>query len=84
MHSLRARLTALERQRPSTEPFCVLVMVIPDGTTALVCYPLPAAHTERMTLGEYRTRYGETYRHREAWTICGDTEPVEDRMSEHW
>jgi hypothetical protein len=84
VRSLIARLAALEGQQPSTEPFAVQVEVARDGTTVSVCYPLPNAHTDRMTLRAYRARFGDRYRHRERWVILGDAEPVEDRMSERW
>jgi len=82
--SLLARLAALERSRPSREPFCVLVMVCHDGTTAAVCWPLPDAHTDRLTLDAYRAQYGDQYRSLESWTVLADTEPIADRMCLHW
>jgi hypothetical protein len=60
----------------------VLVEVMHEGTTVCVCYPLPNAHTDRMTLGDYRARFGETYRRRERWYLMNGAVPVEDRMAE--
>lgn len=78
-----ARLIALEGQRPPLEPVCVLVMVLDDGTSVIVCYPIGRAN-ERMTLDAYHDCHGETYRHLERWTICDDAPVIADRMSEHW
>ena len=59
--NLIARLAALERRHPPPAgPFCVQIMVLHDGTTVLVCYPLPVAHTDRLTLAAYRARVSTT------------------------
>ena len=82
--SLITRLVALERTHPPREPWCILVKVCTDGTTAYICWPLPAARTDRMTLTDYRARYGDQYLHLERWTILTDTEPHADQLCEHW
>jgi hypothetical protein len=84
VRSLIARLVALEGQQPSTEPFAVQVIVCRDGTTVSLCYPVPNARTDRLTLGEYRAQCGETYRHLEHWIILGDAKPIDDRCCSGW
>ena len=84
--TLLARLAALEARHPAIEalrPFAVLLLVCDDGTSVSVCYPLPHARTDTMTLREYRQRFGETYRSREQWVILNDAEPSEDRLCDH-
>ena len=85
--SLLSRLVALEARHPAIDqirPFAVLVFVCDDGTTVSVCYPLPAARTDTMTMTEYRQHFGETYQRQERWTIASNAEPIEDRLCTHW
>ena len=82
--TIAARLAALEARAPAREPFAVDVTVHHDGTSVGVCYPLPDAHTDTMTLGEYRARFDETYRAIEYWLIADDAQPVEDQLCTHW
>ena len=82
--TIAARLAALEARAPAREPFAVQVIVNHCGTSVGVCYPLPAAHTDTMTLGEYRACFGETYHAIEHWIIADDAEPIEDRLCTHW
>ena len=81
--TIAARLTALEARAPARAPFAVSVFVHHDGTSVDVCYPLPAAHTDTMTLREYHARFGEIYRAIEYWLIADDAEPVEERLCTH-
>ena len=84
--NLTARLAALERRRPSREPFAVSVVDFGDGTEVSVCYPLPNAHTDRMTLDVYRARFGDAYRSIERWSILRiDRHRVAPRsLAAHW
>ena len=83
--SLHRRVLALEaRQVPVREPWVMSIMACHDGTSITVCYPLPRAENETMTLRDYHVRFGGTYRDRERWVLLDDSEPFKDRLCEHW
>jgi hypothetical protein len=70
--SLIARLAALERRRPSSEPPAVSVMAIGEWVRVAVCHAGGPGGTETMEWGEYRRRFGERYAHLEQWVILPD------------
>ena len=84
MSNFLARLLAVERRREPSGPWVVQVIVHHDGTSVGVHYATGGRPDERLTLGEYRTRFGEELRHLERWIIAADAEPIADRMCEHW